>query len=147
MSPRCSICRHPQRDSINVSLSRDGTRSTARQFQISLPSLDRHKRHVHETLAAADQVPEVAADGDGSPLLSRLETLMRHCESVLDQAQASKNLPAMMRASKELRAYVELKHKLESAERKETGWNRSGQEPKQRMSDEELCLRAVLVGG
>jgi hypothetical protein len=139
MSHRCSICRHPQRDSINVSLSRDGTRSTARQFEISLPSLDRHKRHLHETTVTADEVPQVTT-GSGSSMLSRIETLMGQCESALNQAQASKNLPGILRASKELRACVELKHKLETAERKESGRNRAGQEPKQRMSDDEFYL-------
>jgi hypothetical protein len=38
MSPRCSICLNPKLDLINVSLARDGTMSTARQFQISLPA-------------------------------------------------------------------------------------------------------------
>jgi hypothetical protein len=83
----------------NVSLSRDGTRSTARLFQVSRPSLDRHKRHIEQTDEPADQVPQVTTGGDGSSSLrSRLETLMGNCENALNQAQASKNLPASMRA-------------------------------------------------
>ena len=50
MSHRCSICRHPKLDSINVSLVRDGTRFTAREFQISRPALNRHKRHLTTSL-------------------------------------------------------------------------------------------------
>jgi|GEM_PF-6401610 hypothetical protein len=34
MSSRCSICRHPLRASIDVSVLRDGTRVTAREFQV-----------------------------------------------------------------------------------------------------------------
>ena len=81
MSRRCSICRHPQRDLINVSLLRDGTRFTARQFKVSRPALDRHKRHLPQTLAAADQVPEVAVSSDGAtpPILSQLEVWIGHC--------------------------------------------------------------------
>jgi hypothetical protein len=119
MPGRCSICRHQQRDSINVSLLRDGTRFTARQFQISRPSLDRHKRHLLQPVPAADQIPEVAASVDGTTSIgSRVETLLRHCEKALSQAQASNNLPGVMRAIRELRAYLELQHKLETEERK-----------------------------
>jgi hypothetical protein len=119
MPGRCSICRHLQRDSINVSLLRDGTRFTARQFQVSRPSLDRHKRHLLKTVPAADQVPGVAASIDGATSIrSRVETSIRHCEKALNQAQASNNLPGVMRAIRELRAYLELQHKLEAEERK-----------------------------
>jgi len=38
MAPGCSICRHQQRALIDVSLLREGTRFTARQFQVSRPS-------------------------------------------------------------------------------------------------------------
>lgn len=50
MSPRCSICRHPKLDRINVSLLRDGTRSTVREFKISRSALDRHKHHLTDTV-------------------------------------------------------------------------------------------------
>jgi hypothetical protein len=118
MSSRCSICRHPERASIDVSVLRDGTRLTARQFQVSRPSLDRHKRHLSQ-IVAADQAQVVATSNDGAiPLLSRLDIMIRHCESALSQAQANKNFPGAMRAIRELRAYFELKCKVESEERK-----------------------------
>ena len=122
MSSRCTICRHPQRDSIDVSVLRDGTRFTARRFQVSRPSLDRHKKHLPKSVAAADQAREVAASSvPTTPLLPQLEGLIRHCESALSQAQANKNFPGAMRAIKELRAHFELKYKLESKERKHQG--------------------------
>jgi hypothetical protein len=46
-SSRCSICRHPQHELIDVSVLRDRIRFAARQLQVSQPSLDRHKRFPH----------------------------------------------------------------------------------------------------
>ena len=64
MSSRCLISRHQQRDSIDVSVLRDGARFTARQFQVFRPSPDRHKKHLPQSIAAADQHQEVAASSD-----------------------------------------------------------------------------------
>jgi hypothetical protein len=50
MSGRCAICRHPQQEAITVSTMRNGLRPTARTFQVSLPALYRHKRHVPGTM-------------------------------------------------------------------------------------------------
>ena len=83
MSPRCSICRHPESASIDVSLLRDGIRSTARQYQVSRPALDRHKRHLPQTVAA-DQARKVIPGSDGATsLFSQLELMIRHCETAL----------------------------------------------------------------
>lgn len=43
--PRCTICAHPRHRQITEALARLGTRATARQFRVSRPALDRHKRH------------------------------------------------------------------------------------------------------
>lgn len=145
MSSRCTICRHPQRDSIDVSVLRDGTRFTARQFQISRPALDRHKRHLPQNVVA-DQADEIPASSDGkTPLLSRLEVMIRHCESALSQAQANKNLPGGMRAIRELRGYFELKCKLQAEERKNVRPVRDGQPRKHTMSGEEFCLQRLAI--
>lgn len=114
MAIRCSICLHPQRNSIDVSLLRDGTRSTARQFQVSRPALDRHKRHVVQTVAASrSQDTLVGTDGPIS-LRSRIESSVQCCENVIKQAQANKDFNGMMRAIRELRGCLELLATLES---------------------------------
>ena len=59
MPRRCTICHHPRHEEIAVSLFRDGTRATARRFQVSLPSLDRHKRHLSDPLVKAQQAEVV----------------------------------------------------------------------------------------
>jgi hypothetical protein len=120
MSSRCSICKHPKRDSIDVSLVRDGTRSTAREFQISRPALDRHKRHLtvsveRQTGATSDQRAEAVENPNGADSsLSQLDGLMKHCEQTLIQARSTKNLSHVLRSLKEIRACLELKAKLET---------------------------------
>jgi hypothetical protein len=114
MSVRCSICQHPQCNSIDVSLVRDGTRSTARQFQVSRPALDRHKRHISQTATVA-QVREIASSGEGTAsLLVRVEGSIRYCESALKQAANNMDFPGVMRAIRELRGCLELLARLES---------------------------------
>jgi len=121
MSQRCSICRHPQRDSVDVSVLRDGIRSTARQFQISRSALDRHKRHLSQSIAA-HEAREVAVSRDSeTPLFPQLEVWIRHCNSALSQAQADKNFRGIIQAIKEQRAYLELKYKLQTEERRQRG--------------------------
>jgi hypothetical protein len=121
MSQRCSICRHPQRDSVDVSVLRDGIRSTARQFQISRSALDRHKRHLSQSIAA-HEAREVAVSSDSeTPLFPQLEVWIRHCNGALSQAQADKNFRGIIQAIKEQRAYLELKYKLQTEERRQRG--------------------------
>jgi uncharacterized membrane protein YccC len=119
VSAHCSICRHPLRDSINVSLLRDGTRFTARQFQVSRPALDRHKRHVRTSVPikarAGNQTADVVARPDDihSPL-SELNVLMRRCEQALMQETGSGDFCHVLRVAKELGSCLELRVKLEA---------------------------------
>src|SRR5437868_4317962 len=61
MPRRCTICHHPQHEEIAVSLFRDGTRATARRFQLSRSALDRHKRHLLDRIVKAQQAEVVCA--------------------------------------------------------------------------------------
>jgi hypothetical protein len=129
---------------INVSLLRDGTRFTARRFQVSRPSLHRHKRHLPQAVAAADQARNLATSSDGATsLLSQLEGLIRYCENALSEAQAHKDLPGVIRAIRELRGYFELKCKLQAEERKNALPVRDGQQQKRQVSNEEFYLQSL----
>ena len=144
MAPGCSICRHQQRALIDVSLLREGTRFTARQFQVSRPSLDRHKKHLSQSVAIADQTREIAASSDEStPLLSQLEVLIQHCERALNHAQSAKNLRGIIRANRELRSYFELKCKLQAEERRNVPLVRDGQQQKHPVSKEQLNIERL----
>jgi hypothetical protein len=109
MPRRCTICHHPQREEIVVSLFRDGTRAKARRFQVSLPALDRHKRHFPDTIVRAQQAEVVS---EAASLLSRVENLMRESEKIAAAAKLEKNWPAATSALREARNCLELLGKL-----------------------------------
>lgn len=121
MSPRCSICRLPERGSIDVSLLRDGTRLTARNYGLSRSALHRHRQHI--TPVAFDQSHEIAAgNGAATPLISQLELMIRQCEDAVTQAKTSKDFPGVLQAIRELRAHFELKCRLlQSQEQRHRG--------------------------
>src|SRR5215475_12208067 len=115
MSARCSICRHRLRDSIEVSVLRDGTRSTARQFQVSRPALHRLKRHMSQPGAAPEAWEYVTSEDSATALRSRIEGSIHCSENALRQAQANKDFPGMIRAVRELRGCLRLLARRESA--------------------------------
>ena len=88
---------------------RDGTRATARRFQVSLPALDRHKKHFPDTIVRAQQAEAVS---DATSLLSRVENLMQESEKIAAAAKLEKNWPAATSALREARSCLELLGKL-----------------------------------
>lgn len=109
MPRRCTICHHPQHEEIAVSLFRDGTRPTARRFQLSLPALDRHKGHLPGTIINALQAEVVS---EATSLLARVENLMHECEKIAAAAKLEKNWAAATSALREARGCLELLGKL-----------------------------------
>ncbi len=109
MPRRCTICHHPQHEEIAVSLFRDGTRATARRFQVSLPALDRHKGHLPGTIAKAQQAEVMC---EATSLLARVESLMHESEKIAAAAKLEKNWPAATSALREARGCLELLGKL-----------------------------------
>jgi hypothetical protein len=109
MPRRCTICHHPQHEEIAVSLFREGTRATARRFQVSRPALDRHKAHLPGTIVKAQQA-EVACEA--TSLLTRVESLMQESEKIAAAAKLEKNWPAATSALREARGCLELLGKL-----------------------------------
>src|ERR1700737_740459 len=105
MPRRCTICHHPQREEIAVSLFRDGTRATARQFQVSLAALDLHKGHLPGTIVRAQQVAVVC---EATSLLARVESLMQESEKIATAAKLEKNWPAATSALRGARGCLEL---------------------------------------
>lgn len=151
MSSRCSICKHPKRDSIDVSLRRDGTRSTAREFQVSRPALDRHKRHLTVSVesqpgATSDQGAEAIENPNGTDSsLSQLDGLMKHCEQTLIQATSTKNLSHVLCSLKEIRACLELKAKLET-QKPTSVLSGSGDHQRRELGDVEIGIRVLQKG-
>src|ERR1700730_16583676 len=81
MPRRCTICHHPQHEEIAVSLFRDGTRATARRFQVSRSALNRHKGHLPDSMVKTQQA-EVVCDASAKvkshPAVS-CAIYTRHC--------------------------------------------------------------------
>ena len=98
--------------------------------------LDRHKRHLSQALVP-DQPLEIVANSDGAtpPLLMQLDIMIRHCERALVQAQANKSLHGTLRVIKEMRAYLELKCKVEAEERKRPALPKDRLDEKSRAGD------------
>src|SRR5262249_18326781 len=107
----CTICQHPDRSLIDVSLLRDGTRFTARRYYLSRSALDRHRRHILRTVPNEDR--EVgASNSETQSLLLKVDSMILDCEHALAKARADRNSSALVKVMRELRANVELKHRL-----------------------------------
>jgi hypothetical protein len=83
MARRCTICYHAQVEEINAAFTRDGSRPTARQFQISRAALDRHRKHIpHGKVASTpDALIErmlglLRTTAKGTPALRKLRTCL-----------------------------------------------------------------------
>lgn len=68
MSGKCKVCSDSRRAEIDASVAKVGTRKTAREFKISLPSLDRHNKHATARQLSAARTPEA--------VLSRLQQIV-----------------------------------------------------------------------
>jgi uncharacterized protein (DUF111 family) len=91
MPRRCTICHHPQHEDIAVSVFRDGTRTTARRFQVSRSALDRHKRHFHVRIVEAQQaeaVCEPTLKVRSHPAVS-CAIYTHHCQDVCEATRKS----------------------------------------------------------
>ena len=76
---------------------------------MSLPALDRHKRHFPDKIVRAQQAEVVS---EATSLLSRVENLMQESEKIAAAAKLEKNWPAATSALREARSCLELLGKL-----------------------------------
>jgi len=109
---RCSICTHPERQTIDVALisSQEAIRVIARRFEVSKDALARHRRtHLPASLAKAYEAEEVAVADD---LLSQVRDLQAHTLGILDSAKASSDHRVALSAIREARANIELLGRL-----------------------------------
>jgi len=98
---RCSICAHSRRRQIDrVLASGDSIRGIARKYRVSEDALSRHKSHVSASVMRAAEKRE---ENIGESVLQRLEGLYSRAESVLAQAEKSRNLRAAIAAIRETR--------------------------------------------
>ena len=138
MPRRCTVCDHPERHSLDVTLVTGAPyRSVAKRFELSESAVYRHKtEHLPAHLLKAKEVEEAARADD---LLDQVRSLQTHALDILEHAEKSGDLRTALAAISQARGNLELLGKLagELDERPVVNLN---------ISPEWLELRAVIVG-
>jgi hypothetical protein len=112
MARTCSVCAHPERESIDRALVSGESCSAlaARYSTVGRMALQRHKdKHIPETLAMAQEAAEVA-DADG--LLDQVKELQRRTLAILDRAEQANDLRTALSAIGQARGNLELLARL-----------------------------------
>lgn len=111
MPRSCTVCEHPERAEIDRALVGGASnRSLASLYDLSEAAMRRHKaNHLPAKLVMAHEAQEVAEADD---LLADVRSLQARTLSILEAAEASRQLSTALRAIKEARSNVELLAKL-----------------------------------
>ena len=110
MPRRCTVCAHPERETIDEHLV-DGlpNRRIATRYGVKEQAIRRHRdTHLPDRLAKAEAAEAVAADD----LLGRLRALNRETADVLREAKAAKNQDLRLRAITRAEKQLELEARL-----------------------------------
>lgn len=111
MAMKCTICNHPEAESINFDiLGGESLRNIAKRYDVSYSSVNRHKKHIPATLVDAKQA-EVVSSADR--LLIEITGLQGRARGILDRAEQAGDLPTALKAIREARQCLELLAKLE----------------------------------
>jgi hypothetical protein len=107
MARTCSVCAHPDRDSIDIALvAGKPLRDIAGQHALSTSALHRHAQgHLPETVKAAYAVKE---QSHAVELLGRVENLIYEAEGLLKHGKKEKQSKAWASGISELRKTIEL---------------------------------------
>jgi len=133
----CTICTHPERHAIDVSLvHREPYLAIARSYSVSRDALRNHaKEHLPELLAKAKKATEVA---EANSLLDRVESLYRRTEAILEAAESNSEWGTALAAIRECRGNLELMGRVTKELESVTTLNLH-------LNPEWLELRAVIV--
>jgi hypothetical protein len=108
MPRTCTVCRLPDRDSVDTALV-DGKlalRDVAKLHSVSLSALQRHKtQHIPKTLSRAVETTETTR---GTSLLAQVRELQARAETILDKAEHGGDLRTAITAMRELRSVLDL---------------------------------------
>lgn len=108
MARTCTVCRHPQRQSIDTALAaaQDPFRTLGAQFGLSPAALRRHKKnHIRAALVRAQARIDLAG---ARSLLDYIRALQARSAALLEKAEAAGDLRAALGALRELRGIAEL---------------------------------------
>lgn len=108
MGRACSVCDHPERESIDAALvCRDSYRDIGNRYSLTTSALSRHLRqHVSPALAAVDA--KRATEEGAASLLDRVEDLVGRTERILSAAESEGKVTAALAAVREMRGLLEL---------------------------------------
>jgi hypothetical protein len=138
MPRSCTLCEHPEKDTIDRELVGSASnRSVASLYDVSEAAVRRHKaNHLPAKLVMAVKAAEVV---EADNLLHQVGDLQRRALAILDKAEETGELRTALSAIREARGNLELLAKLlgELEERPVVNLN---------ISPEWLELRAVIVG-
>ena len=112
MPGKCSICYHPDRESIDQALVNGASiRETGKRFNVSWQAVGRHQRdgHIIAALTQSKQAKEIAC---ADSLLSQVTDLKGRGLSLLSQAEEVKDIRSACLAIKEVRGIFELLAKM-----------------------------------
>ena len=106
MPPKCSICYHPDRQTIDQALvSGETLRDIAQRFAVSRDALYRHKAHIPTAVAKAHEADEVA---EADRLLATVRDLLQSAIATIDQAERAGELRTKLAAIREARETAKL---------------------------------------
>jgi hypothetical protein len=134
----CTICEHPDRESIDKALVGDvSNRSVASLYDVSEAAVRRHKsNHLPAKLVLAQQAEEAAEAGE---LLDQVQDLQARTLAILEAAEETSQHRTALAAIREARSNLELLAKL-------LGELDDRPQINVLVSSEWLELRAVIVG-
>ena len=110
MPQSCSICIHPDRETIDQELiSGTPVRDIAGRHGVSKSSIDRHKKHIPQSLTKAQEAV-VASNAD--TLLYEVKTLLEQAQSLTGAAQAAGDLRTALQGIGKVKEILELLARL-----------------------------------
>ena len=102
----CTICKHPRRPEVDAAiLAGVAFRTISKQFDLSVSAVFRHRRHVGEALAKAENASEVAR---GDALVAQLNQLAQDARRIKTQAELIGDLRTALAGVRELTRLVEV---------------------------------------
>ena len=106
----CTVCRHPKLEEIDVSLlEKASCRDIARRFKLKPASVQRHKKHLNETLAKSFEVQEVAR---ADSLVEQLKSLQTDAHRIQSKAEKSRDYRGALAGVRELSRLLQVSMKI-----------------------------------
>ena len=119
MAPKCTICHHKQRESIDVDITSGvSNRTIATQYGVSISAVQRHRSHIPKALAEAKQAEDITRSDD---LLEQLERALKIAWTVVNSCLADGDNRTVLQGVKEIRESIKFLCEIaaEIAKRKE----------------------------